>query len=446
MFKNIWTYVALIAIMALVTVGIVGLLMNITERKAEARVYYQEVAALDETTVDPAIWGQNFPLEYESYLRTADTERTRYGGSEAFNKLESDPRLLRIFAGYGFGLAYDEERGHAYSLVDQEETPRVTELSQPGACAHCHAAVIPLYREVGDGDVMQGFEEVCGWPLEQVHEQVEHPVACIDCHDPDTMQLRITRPGFLNGIRELKRVEEGIEDYDPNTMASRQEMRTYVCGQCHVEYYFQGEGKVLTYPWSKGIRVENIMDYYDEIDFADWTHEETGARVLKAQHPEFETFSQGIHARSGVSCADCHMPYTRVGAIKVSDHHVRSPVLNIERSCMTCHPGTAEEMEERVFTIQDRTKVLQDQAEDALVALLDDIKAALETGISDEELHAAQELQRQSQFRLDFVNAENSMGFHAPQETARILAESIDLARQGQIALLRAQDEPAAAE
>ena len=338
MLKNIWTYIALIAITALVTVGIVGLLMNITERKAEAQVYYQEVAQLDESTVDPAIWGQNFPLEYETYLKTADTERTKYGGSEAFNKLETDPRLLRIFAGYGFGLAYDEERGHAYSLVDQEETPRVTELSQPGACAHCHASIIPLYREVSNGDVMQGFEEVCGWPLEQVHEQVEHPVACIDCHHPETMQLRITRPGFLNGIKALKKQQEGIEGYDPNTMASRQEMRTFVCGQCHVEYYFKGEGKVLTYPWDNGIKVEQIMAYYDEIDFADWTHEETGARVLKAQHPEFETFSQGIHARSGVSCADCHMPYKRVGALKVSDHHVRSPLLNAQRACLTCHP------------------------------------------------------------------------------------------------------------
>src|SRR5690606_8867961 len=154
-------------------------------------------------------------------------------------------------------------------------------------------------------------------------------------------------------------------DYDPNVDASRQEMRSMVCGQCHVEYYFKGEGKLVTYPWANGLKVEQIEAYYDNIDFSDWKHAVTEAPMLKAQHPEFEMWNQGVHARSGVSCSDCHMPYKREGAIKVSDHHVRSPLLNTNRACQTCHRYGEDEILARANAIQDRTKRLMDRAEDA---------------------------------------------------------------------------------
>jgi nitrite reductase (cytochrome c-552) len=216
-------------------------------------------------------------------------------------------------------------------------------------------------------------------------------------------------------------------------MATRQEMRSFVCGQCHVEYYFKGPEKRLVYPWSKGLKVEEILAYYDESGHKDWTHAGTGAPALKAQHPEFEMWSQGIHARSGVACADCHMPYKREGALKVSDHHVRSPMLNVNRACQTCHKASEEELQARVAVIQDRTQALRGRAMEALMDLLDDLEPARRRGGAG--VARAQELQRQSQFRLDFVEAENSMGFHAPQEAARILGEAVDLARQGQLAL-----------
>ncbi|HPQ16236.1 MAG TPA: ammonia-forming cytochrome c nitrite reductase subunit c552, partial [Bryobacteraceae bacterium] len=319
---------------------------------------------------------------------------------------------------------------------DQDETARTRERPQPGSCLQCHASVIPAYRRAGGGDVLKGFELICAMPFREARKLVEHPVACIDCHDPKTMDLRVTRPGFLAGIKALKK-SQGIDNYDPNTMATRQEMRTYVCGQCHVEYYFAGEKKLVTYPWAEGLKVEQIEAYYDRIAFSDWQHEETGAPVLKAQHPEFETFSQGIHARSGVACADCHMPYMRQGAVKISDHHVRSPLLNVERACLTCHPVSAAEMKARAEAIQERHAALLDRAEDALIALLDDIKAARAAGAKDQQLAEALKFHRKAQWRVDFVNAENSMGFHAPQESARILAEAIDYARQGQLAIKR---------
>jgi nitrite reductase (cytochrome c-552) len=266
------------------------------------------------------------------------------------------------------------------------------------------------------------------------------------------MALRVTRPGFLNGVRVLAASSDPVphlpsierwrkgqrtKDYDPNHDASRQELRTMVCAQCHVEYHFKGDGKLLTYPWHNGLKMDQAEAYYDAEGFKDWTHEITGAPMLKAQHPEFEMWSQGIHARSGVSCADCHMPYLREGAIKVSSHHVRSPLLNIAAACQTCHNYPESELLARATAIQDRTKALLKRAEDAVLALVNAIAEARKAGATDAQLEAPRRAHRQSQWRLDYVSAENSMGFHAPQEAARILAESIDIARQGQLEVER---------
>jgi nitrite reductase (cytochrome c-552) len=465
-------YAATILITAAVTYGIVTLLMNINERKQESKQHYLKLVELSEDTIDPAEWGKNFPREYDSYKRTAENTSRRHGGSEAISKLDEDPRLRRIFAGYPFSVDYRERRGHAFMLEDQDNTERVKQFKQPGACLHCHASIVPAYRKAGDGDVMKGFETVCAMPLKEARNLVSHPVACLDCHDPQSLQLRVTRPAFIKGIGELAKHVAGElaadeakepaqrtspplphltsihqwakhwnkgdrnQEYDVNALATRQEMRSFVCGQCHVEYYFRSDKKIVTYPWHKGLRVELIESYYDEQQFTDYVHAETGAPILKAQHPEFELWNQGIHARSGVSCADCHMPYQREGAVKVSDHQVRSPLLNVARSCQTCHRYPEEEIKARVEAIQGRNQALMDRAEDALVDLLDALKAAKQGNVDAQKLKDALALQRKAQWRVDFINAENSMGFHAPQEAARILGEAIDDARQGQVKVL----------
>jgi nitrite reductase (cytochrome c-552) len=458
-----------VVVVAAATVGVMLLYQNIAQRKTEARQTGFTLTGLDETTVDPAEWGKNFPRQYDGYLRTVDVVRTTHGGSEAFQKLDEDPAWRTIFAGYAFSIDYREERGHAYMLSDQRETERVTKKKQPGACMQCHASAIPAYRRVGlekgaagaltdplhsatgQDQVNRGFEAVCAMPFDEATKLVTHPVTCLDCHDPETMLLRVTRPAFVAGIRALaessdplphlpsiERWREGSRSrpYDPNADASRQEMRSMACAQCHVEYYFKGEQKTVTYPWHHGLKVEQIEGYYDAQGFTDWKHEVSGAPALKAQHPEFEMWSQGIHARSGVACADCHMPYVRQGAIKISDHHVRSPLLNVARACQTCHNYSESEIIARAETIQNRTKALLDRGEAAVLDLINAIKSAADAGATDEALKPARDLQRKAQFRLDFVSAENSMGFHASQESARILAEAADLARQGQIAAI----------
>jgi nitrite reductase (cytochrome c-552) len=445
-----WRFVVVAALVAAVAGAMAtALLVNIFERKQEARNPFYRVVTLDEDTEDPAVWGKNFPIQYDAYRRTVDQVRTRYGGSEAMprtptaadprsvvaqSRLEEDPRLKTMWAGYAFATDFREERGHAYMLDDQTFTERQHVAKQPGTCLHCHASIVVPYRKAGGGDLVKGFEAINPMPYAEARKLVSHPIACIDCHDPATMQLRVTRPGFIEGMRVLK-AGQGVRDYDVNRMATRQEMRSFVCGQCHVEYYFKGPEKRLTYPWHKGQRVEQIVAYYDSVGHKDWIHAETGAAVLKAQHPEFEMWNQGIHARSGVACADCHMPYTRVGALKVSDHHVRSPLLNINRACQTCHKWSEAELASRVAQIQDRVHGMRDEAMDALIDLIADLKAARAAGDTAAAFRQAQKLQRHAQFYLDFVEAENSTGFHAPQEALRVLGQSIDLSRKGQLAL-----------
>ncbi|QDT66416.1 ammonia-forming cytochrome c nitrite reductase subunit c552 [Calycomorphotria hydatis] len=493
--KKLFGWLLLLTIfVAAATFGVTALLVNIFEHKQEARTPTVMVVDVNELTTDPEPWGLNFPLQYETYLRSADSERTEYGGSNALppSKLDKDPWLKRLFAGYAFSIDYREARGHAFMLSDQEVTKRVTEVQQAGACLHCHASVIPTYRRIGlekqgvevtpaklaesfDLEaVTAGFQAVSQMKYEEVHAELmktpdhyegtaaegdphlgkAHPVSCIDCHDPGTMQIRVTRPGFIEGINKLAHSDDpvphlpsiqrwrdagGKGDYDPNKLASRQEMRSYVCGQCHVEYYCANK-MTLTFPWSNGLKMEELEQEWAETKFGedepfyDYIHKETGTKVFKAQHPEFELWSQGIHARAGVSCSDCHMPYEKQGATKFSTHWVRSPMLNVNRACQTCHRVPEAELVARVETIQGRTRQLMDRAAVAMTDMLDAIIAAQAAGVDEADLKPIRDLQRKAMWRLDYISSENSKGFHADQEAARILGESIDYSRQAQAA------------
>ncbi|PQO47469.1 ammonia-forming cytochrome c nitrite reductase subunit c552 [Blastopirellula marina] len=487
-----------------VTFAVTAVLVNIFERKQEARAPFVRLVEVDEVTTDPEIWGVNWPFQYDSYVKTVDMEETEYGGSNAMtqSKLDAHPWLKRLFAGYAFSIDYRDARGHAYMLHDQEVTKRVTERKQSGACLHCHASIIPTYRRIGleaEGKpadaaalaadfnwpaVMSGFKDVCAMDYTSANEEVKktpdhlpgdkpadlektepaaphegtaHPVSCIDCHDPANMAIRVTRPGFVTGIAALAESDDPVphlpsihrwrqgkrdKPYDPNVDAGRQEMRTFVCAQCHVEYYCASK-ETLFFPWGGGLKAGDIEKTYDEHKFPDGTpfydyeHGETKAHIYKAQHPEFELWSQGIHARSGVSCADCHMPYERQGAMKVSSHWVRSPMLSINRSCQNCHHVPEAELKERVEIIQGRTTEMIERAAVAMTDMLDAIRAAQASDATAEQMAPILELQKKAMWRLDFVSSENSKGFHADQEAAKLLGESIDYSRQAQALALQ---------
>ena len=439
-----WVPIAVLIVVAMASAALTWLLITIFEHKQEAKSPFAQVVQLTDTTYDPAVWGENFPIEYEQYKKTAEdtdgdfvkVDPTADDPREyhTISRIDSETRAQKMWRGYAFAVDYTEPRGHEWALQDQRYTERTAaRFKQPGTCLNCHASMPEVYDELGDGDRQAGFDAMNALSYDEAYQHASSSIACIDCHDPQTMELRITRPAFVDGIKRAK-AAEGIADYDVNRDATNQEMRTYVCAQCHVEYYFAGEGKTLTFPWKNGLTVYDEMSYYDEVGWTDFTHEESGAPVLKAQHPDFETWSQGIHAANGVTCADCHMSYNREGAAKVSNHQIMSPMANddtINSSCLT-----ADEMRERVEGIQSRWQTSLNVSFTALDSLITDITTAANDGTATEEqLTAARDYQRKAQFVVDYSFSENGRGFHAPAYSISILNQATDWARSGQLAL-----------
>jgi nitrite reductase (cytochrome c-552) len=205
----------------LLMAGLAALLLNIQERRTEAAEFPLRIIDIPQDELDPAVWGVNFPRQYNSFMGTQDdTVQTPYGGSVPYSKLERNPRLIRLWAGYAFAKDHNEERGHYYAQIDQANSRRVQIVAQPGACVNCHAAEAPQLIAA------MGWEEFNRTPYLELEPQLHLGTSCADCHEPNTMELRITRPALLNALEQ-----RGID----STQASRQEMRSYVCAQCHVE-------------------------------------------------------------------------------------------------------------------------------------------------------------------------------------------------------------------
>ncbi len=430
----------IVAVAAILGTAFVAfLLITIFERQQEAKLTYFKVVDIPPREPDAEVWGQNFPQQYEGWKNTLTTvvfsqysKYGRYGGSEAYQKLDKVPEYKRLFAGYPFSIDYREERGHARALEDMLNTKRLGD-TKPGSCMTCKSPQVPILMD------QLGVEQFYATPIKELVDKygVVHSISCADCHDARTMQLTVTRPAFKEAM-----AERGVKLED----ASRQEMRVYVCAQCHVEYWFRGPNKTVVFPWKYGFTADDMEKYYDEINFSDWVHEETKAPMIKMQHPDFELWSTGVHARAGVGCPDCHMPYTRVGAAKVSSHWVNTPLAHVNTSCVTCHRQSEEEMRNRVLQVQDRTYSQMKHAEAALLAAMDGIVAAQKAGVPDDKLAEARNFHRRAQMRWDYISAENSMGFHSSQEAVRVLGDATDFARQAQLAAYRAliESRPAA--
>ncbi|GAX90857.1 ammonia-forming cytochrome c nitrite reductase subunit c552 [Effusibacillus lacus] len=369
---------------------------------------------------DSKVWGKVFPLQYESYLKNNEaTTETRYGGSKPVSKYLTQPLLPELFKGYGFALEYNEDRGHTYSVEDVTHIKRINDKS-PSSCWNCKSSDnVKLWAAEG-----KDYFKV---PFKQRLDQIKHPIGCANCHDAKTMDLKVTNPNFIDSAKRLN-----ID----LSKATKQEMRTYVCAQCHNEYYFKPGTMEVTNPWDKGFNPDEMVTYYNEIQFSDWQHPDSKTKMIKAQHPEFEMFKSGTHGANGVSCADCHMPYERdKDKKKYSSHHWTSPLKNIEQSCRTCHRDkTADELKTRVEYTQVKVYETMIKAQEASNAAHKAVKAALEVPEADQNaIKQAQDLIRKAQFEWDFVAAENSMGFHNPSLALETLAKSIDNSRQAQL-------------
>ena len=414
---NRWQAVLVTAIIVILAGLVIALLIFIKNQPEPIRGVVPMVTVA-EMEPDSSIWGQNFPNQYSTMLLTAqNNQRTMYGGSENFSKLAEDPRLLTLFAGYPFSKGYDEDRGHENALEDVRHSPRVNETTA-GTCYSCKSSDNPrLWSEMG----MEAFDAT---KFSELGGQITHTIGCANCHEANTMRLILTNPATVTAFES-----QGVDW----TKFTRQEMRTVVCANCHVEYFMVGDGKLLTLPWKNGTHIEEIASYYDEIDFTDWTHPQSGTSMIKMQHPDYELYTAGsTHYNAGVACADCHMPYTRDGSAKFSTHDIKSPLLRLSETCGVCHTDV-DYVAERVKIIQDSVYETMIKAEDAIVAAISAIEtSAAEPGVNTEMIDQARELHRQAQLRWDFIAAEKSMGFHNPEEALRILADAIDLARQAE--------------
>ncbi|EJJ9778405.1 ammonia-forming cytochrome c nitrite reductase subunit c552 [Campylobacter coli] len=524
-----------IVVLVLLIVGVLWLNNDINQKKEDeanknAIAANADFSLLSDDNPNFERWGKVFPEQLKMYLTVEEEEpkATEFGGNLSYSKLIRFPQLTILWAGYPFSLDFNEERGHFWVQVDQMKTARNNKdflnthglkafKGQPAACMNCHSGWTPwLINNIAKGDFV-AFNSTNYWTMIKnvpavdgiVENSPEHAgphggkrmgVTCADCHNPNDMSLRLTRPAAINAL-----VARGYEK-DPvqGVKATREEMRTLVCSQCHVEYYFKPTGEkvkvmgetiaddsskkwwdgtqknydeyefwrdgnqpkeieangiMLTFPWNEWkkdqpFRIEMLDDYYDKVRNvfgADFTHKLTGAQIIKIQHPESELYSGGVHAANGVSCADCHMPYVREGAKKISQHNITSPLRDINSACKTCHKQSEDYLRAQVRDIQNSVAHDQRTAEYAIVSLIMDTKKLRDElgnmekfqtdGKADaskisEELKEVLELHRKSQMRADFVNAENSTGFHNPREASRMLLQAVDMAKTGQIKLI----------
>lgn len=414
-----------IFLVVMVGVFLLGLLAaSITERRAEiASIYNNKKVEITGINPKSEEWALNYPREYNTWKKTAETDfKSKHMGNAEEDVLATRPAMVVLWAGYAFSQDYKAPRGHMHALEDNRNTLRTgcpetdTDGPQPATCWACKSPDVPrMMNELG-------IEEFYKTKWGALGDEIVNPVGCATCHDPVTMDLTITQPALVEAFeRQGKDISQ----------ATPQEMRSLVCAQCHVEYYFKGDGKYLTFPWDQGTpgvgaTVEEMEKYYDEIEFTDWTHKLSRAPMLKAQHPDYETFMMGPHAQRGLSCADCHMPYMAEGGIKYSDHQIVSPLKNIANTCQVCHRESEDKLRNYVYEYQDKALEVRDRIEVELSKAHIMAKAAWDKGAQESEMAAALKYIRQAQWRWDYAVASHGGSFHAPVETQRILAHSLD--------------------
>lgn len=423
-------------VVTIVAVFFLGLLASsIVNRKSEAKYKYVPKVEISANEPRNEVWGENFPLEYQSSLQTLDTSFASFqGGSAMRDVLEEDPNLVILFAGYGFSKDYNQGRGHAYSIEDIHNTLRTGgpkgegDGPMPATCWTCKSPDVPrLMNENGIAEFYSGKWADKG-------AEVVNPIGCADCHDPKSMKLRITRPALVEAFESMG------EDIN---QATHNEMRSLVCAQCHVEYYFDKNipGKegvpYLKFPWQNGMAVENMETYYDDMAFADWIHPISKTPMIKAQHPGYETFLTGVHADRGVSCADCHMPYKSEGGQKFTDHHIQSPLNNVSNACQVCHREETKNLIANVYERQRKATENRLKLEGLIVKAHIEAGKCWELGATEEQMQPILQDIRHAQWRWDYSAAAHGASFHSPVETARVIGGGLVLAQEARVKLAR---------
>jgi nitrite reductase (cytochrome c-552) len=423
-------------ILIIIMVIVIAVIVGCKPQKAEM-VRPVKIADND---YDPADWGKAYPVNYELWKQTEEPTpagKSKYKrGFDAdritYDKLSEFPYLALLFNGWGFGIEYNEPRGHAHMISDQLEVD-AARVKAGGVCLTCKTPYAPkLEKDMGKDYYSKPYQDVHAMIPEQ-HRKLG--VACIDCHDNKDMSLRISREFTL--VKALK--DMGV---DPQKL-SRQEMRSMVCAQCHVTYSIPKDQDMhstgVFFPWQGStmgnISVENIIKKIrSDPSYGEWKQTVTGFKMAFIRHPEYELFSNNsVHWKAGAACADCHMPYTKVGSSKVSDHRIVSPLKNDMKACMQCHTESTDWLKGQVFAIQDRTTSLMIRAGYAtatVAKLFEKANAVQESGKKvDKALYdKAKNFYEEAFYRVVYIGAENSVGFHNPTEAQRNLGDAVAFA------------------
>lgn len=415
---------------SMLIVFVLGLICSsLLERRAEvASVFNNRRTPMTDSIVSQnEKFKEDFPREYETWAMTEDTTfKSMYNGSQERDILESFPDIVIIWAGYAFSKNYNTPRGHRHAIEDMRKILRTGNPGiggdgdiQPGTCWTCKGPDVPrLMREKGIGAFY-------GAKWSQWGSEVMNTVGCSDCHDARTMDLKPARPALYEAWhRAGKDVKK----------ASHQEMRSLVCAQCHTEYYFEKDNnQYLKFPQDRGLTCEDAEAYYDSLGFYDYIHPLSKAKILKAQHPGYEMFKQGIHGQRGLSCADCHMPYMQEGGIKYTDHHVQSPLAKIDRTCQTCHRQDAATLRQNVYERQKKVYDFAVKVNHELALAHLEAEFAWKKGATEAEMTKALDDIRKSQWRWDYSLASHGAAFHAPQEVMRLLADAMTYAKDARL-------------
>ncbi len=414
-------------------IGVMALLAGSVNERETERIALNATPIISEKDKNKnESWERYYPRQYSSWKKTKE-------GSELRDMLKEKSQLPILWAGYGFAKDYNAPRGHYYALQDNVNTLRTgapvdgKSGTMPTACWTCKSPDVPRIQE-RDGEL-----EYFTGKWAKYGSEIVNSIGCANCHSNKTGQLTVRVPHLNRAL-----VSAGLPTFEEST---HQEKRNLVCAQCHTEYYFQKtpwtdkEGnkkiaKVVTLPWENGLTAEGAEKYYDERNFSDWTHKISKTPMLKTQHPGYELFKTGIHGQKGVSCADCHMPYTQEGAVKYSDHQLQNPLDTMDRSCMPCHRESETKLRGIVLQKYKRKDQLHELAMDNLAKAHLETAKAMEVGASDVELKAVRADIRSAQWKWDYAVASHPAFFHAPEETLRLLAVANETAMQARIKLV----------
>lgn len=375
------------------------------------------------------LFKEKYPKQYQTW---ADTSKSTDLDSVNYE----DPRVIVLWAGYAFAKDYKKPRGHFYAVTDVREILRTAAPMTPDAgpmpmaCWSCKSPDVPrLIAERGEAGYFGATWASGG-------SEVVNLIGCADCHDTTSKDfaegkpaLRIARPYVL---RALEKIDHKFDTSD------RTDQRAALCANCHVEYYFAGDLKQVTFPWDNGITVDAMEKYYDDIGFVDWTHAVSKAPMLKAQHPDYETWMLGVHGKNGVTCIDCHMPKVQGADGKVyTDHQIGNPFNAFEHTCANCHDQSKEKLQAMVKSRKTEIKDVMLRLEDQLVAAHFEAKAAWEAGATKEEMKEALQDIRHAQWRWDYAAAGHGGHIHAPDVLLKVIGTGLDKSSDARTKLVR---------